>query len=72
MLNPLPPNDDRLPRNKFGSIGGSKVLLIPLTFQAQAIDQWFIDAPSDQSSQAGASGKIRLGWEPRSQRFRRV
>lgn len=34
-------------------------------FQAQAIDQWFIDAPT-QSNQAGASGKIRLGWEPRS------
>ena len=37
-------------------------------FQAQAIDQWFIDAPT-QSSQAGASGKIRLGWEPRSRNF---
>ena len=37
-------------------------------FQAQAIDQWFIDAPT-QSSQADASGKIRLGWEPRSRNF---
>ncbi len=33
--------------------------------QAQTIDQWFVDAPS-QTSTAGASGKIRLGWEPRT------
>ena len=33
--------------------------------QAQTIDGWFIDAPST-SSDAGASGKIRLGWEPRT------
>jgi hypothetical protein len=31
--------------------------------QAQTIDSWFATQPSQD---AGASGKIRLGWEPRS------
>ena len=33
--------------------------------QAQAIDGWFSDSDIPNQS-AGASGKIRLGWEPRS------
>lgn len=33
--------------------------------QAQTIDNWFIDAPNNKSN-AGASGKIRFGWEPRT------
>ena len=33
--------------------------------QAQTIDGWFINGPST-SSDAGASGKIRVGWEPRT------
>lgn len=62
-----PPNDD-ITTEQVWVDRWQQNITNTFNFQAQSIDQWFIDAPT-QNSQAGASGKIRLGWEPRSRDF---